>query len=187
MNTYEAEQAVTDKYGDAIMCQVAASFYDKFKIERVFDKETQVSGVDYFLCKDAPGRCIPQKVDIKYDYYANHNFAFELDQQYNGIGEQSWIEHDDDIWIVYFKIYLRKAYVFRTKDLKDFRNTNLFKLRTVFETNRKVNGKPGHYKNFRLDELPIHHVVDISLMVNPFENDHLLDTKKSWKDEELYK
>lgn len=186
MNTYDVEQQFTDKYGTMLMNQVAQSFYDKFVIERVVDKETQISGVDYFFWKQTEGRCIKQKADIKIDFYENDNFAFELTQQYQGIGEQSWLWHDGEIWIVYFKLCKRRAYIYKLSDLQEFTKTNLFKNRKSMKTIRTVNGKPGTFKNFKLDELPLHHTVDISLMINPFETDKILETKKSLPDEALY-
>ena len=48
MNTYEKEQAFTDRYGDSLMRQIAASF-GCTGFSRVTDKETQVQGVDYFM------------------------------------------------------------------------------------------------------------------------------------------
>jgi hypothetical protein len=187
MNTYEQEQALTDKYGTLIMNQIASSFYDKFKIERVTDKETQVKGVDYFFWKDTNERVIKQKIDLKFDYYENENFAFETHQQYTGIGEQSWIHHDGDIWVAYFKIYQRKVYLIKTADLQDFMNTDLYKNRKVFETNRKVNGKAGGFKNFRFEELPVDRIIKVDLAVNPFETDDLLRTKSSLFDAVLYR
>ncbi len=185
-NTYDLEKTFTDRYGDILMRQVAASFYDTYDIERVIDKETQVKGVDYYFWKDAPGRFIKQKADIKIDFYENNNFALELSQQYQGIGEQSWLWHDGDIYIVYFKVFKRRAYIYKLSDLQEFTKTDLFKNRKEMKTIRTVNGKPGIFKNFRLDELPLHHIVDISLMVNPFETDDLLKTKRSLPDSYLY-
>lgn len=187
MNTYEQEQALTDKYGTLIMNQIASSFYDKFKIERVTDKETQVQGVDYFFWKDTNERVIKQKVDLKFDFYQNSNFAFETHQQYEGIGEQSWIHHDRDIWVAYFKIYQRKVYLIKTSELQNFMSTDVYKNRKVFETNRKVNGKSGGFKNFRFEELPIDRIIKVDLAVNPFETDDLLKTKSSLFDAVLYR
>lgn len=187
MNTYEQEQALTDKYGTLIMSQIASSFYDKFKIERVADKETQVQGVDYFFWKDTNERAIKQKVDLKFDFYENSNFAFETHQQYTGIGEESWVQHDGDIWVAYFKIYQRKVYLIKTSELQKFMNTDLYKNRKIFETNRKVNGKAGGFKNFRFEELPIDHIIKVNLSVNPFETDDLLKTKSSLFDAVLYR
>lgn len=186
MNTYNAEQEFTDKYGDILMRCVANSFYDKFNIERVTDKETQVKGVDYFFWKQTDGRVIKQKADIKIDYYVNDNFALELTQQYTGVGEQSWLWHDGDIYIVYFKVCKRRAYIYKLSDLQEFTKTDLFKNRKSMKTIRTVNGKAGLFKNFRLDELPLHHTVNIDLMYNPFESDPLLETKRSLPDSYLY-
>ena len=186
MNTYETEQALTDKYGTLIMNQIASSFYDKFKIERVTDKETQVKGIDYFFWKQAEGRCIKQKVDLKFDFYENSNFAFETHQQYTGIGEQSWTYHDGDIYVAYFKIYQRKVYLIKTSALQEFMKTDLYKNRKMFETNRKVNGKSGGFKNFMFSELPVDRIIKIDLAVNPFETDDLLKTKSSLLDSVLY-
>lgn len=187
MDTYSQEQALTDKYGTTIMNQVASTFFDKFSIERVTDKETQVKGVDYYFWKDTDGRVIKQKVDVKFDFWENNNFAFETWQQYEGVGEQSWVHHDGDIWIAYFKIYQRKVYLIKTSALQEFMNTDLYKNRKVFETNRKVNGKAGGFKNFRFDELPVDRIISISLMTNPFESDNLLSTKSSLLDQVLYR
>lgn len=187
MNTYEQEQALTDKYGTIIMNQIAASFWDNFKIERVTDKETQVKGVDYWMWKNTDGRCIKVPVDIKFDFYENSNFAMETHQQYSGIGEQSWVHHSGDIYVAYFKIFQRKVYLIKTSDLQDFMNTDLYKNRKVFETNRKVNGKAGGFKNFLFSELPIDRIIPISLMTNPFETDDLLKTKSSLFDAILYR
>jgi hypothetical protein len=188
MNTYEREQALTDKYGDMIMNQIASSFYDKSNIERVTDKETQVKGVDYYFWKQtANERVIKQKVDLKFDYWENSNFVFETHQQYTGIGEQSWIYHDRDIWVAYFKIYQRKVYLIKTADLQDFMNTDVYKNRKVFETERKVNGKSGGFKNFKFEELPVDRIIKIDLAVNPFETDNLLETKSSLLDAVLYR
>lgn len=186
MDTYDHEQALTDKYGTTIMNQVAATFYDKFCIERVTDKETQIKGIDYYFWKDTNERVIKQKVDIKFDFYENSNFAYETHQQYEGVGEQSWIHHDGDIYIAYFKIFQRKVYLIKTSALQEFMKTSLYKNRKVFETNRKVNGKAGGFKNFRFDELPVDRIIPISLMVNPFESDNLLTTKSSLLDAVLY-
>lgn len=186
MDTYSQEQALTDKYGTTLMNQIAATFYDKFKIERVTDKETQIKGIDYYFWKDTDERVIKQKVDIKFDFYANNNFACETWQQYSGVGEQSWIHHDGDIYIAYFKIYQRKVYLIKTSALQEFMNTDLYKNRKIFETNRKVNGKAGGFKNFRFEELPVDRIIPISLMANPFENDKLLTTKNSLLDAVLY-
>ena len=188
MNTYEMEQAFTNVYGDSLMRQVAASFGCD-NIERVTDKETQVKGVDYYIWKKSTtGRSIKNPVDIKIDYYDNENFAFELDQQYTGVGEKSWIEHDGNILIAYFKVAKKQVWIYKLSDLQDFMNSNLFNKRTTFETNRVVNGKKGHFKNFRYTELPLHHVVDVSLFYNPFTDDKtLLQTKSSLLDAVLYK
>lgn len=188
MNTYEQEQAFTNVYGDSLMRQVAASFGCD-NIERVTDKETQVKGVDYYIWKKSTtGRSIKNPVDIKIDYYDNENFAFELDQQYTGVGEKSWIEHDPNIYIAYFKVAKKQVWIYKLSDLKDFMNSSLFKNRATFETNRTVNGKKGHFKNFRYTELPLHHVVDVSLFYNPFTDDKtLLQTKSSLLDAVLYK
>jgi hypothetical protein len=186
MNTYDHEQALTDKYGTTLMNQIAASFYDKFKIERVTDKDTQIKGVDYYFWKDTNERVIKQKVDIKFDFYENSNMAFEEYQQYSGVGEQSWVHHDGDIYIAYFKIYQRKVYLIKTSALQEFMNTDLYKKRKVFETNRKVNGRAGGFKNFMFSELPVDRIIPISLMINPFENDKLLTTKSSLLDSVLY-
>lgn len=186
MNTYEREQAFTDRYGEALMRQIAYSF-GCTKYQRVTDKETQVQGVDYFMWKDGCIRTIKQKVDLKIDYYENMNAVIELDQQYTGVGEKSWIEHDGDIWVAYFKVAQRCVYIYKTSDLQKFMETETFKKRKTFETNRKVNGKAGHFKNFLLDELPIHHVVNIEMFYNPFEYDkELLNTKVSLLDGVLY-
>ena len=187
MNTYEHESALTDKYGTVIMNQIASTFYDKFNIERVTDKETQVKGVDYFFWKDTEGRAIKHKVDLKFDFYENNNMAFEEYQQYSGVGEQSWVHHDSDIWVAYFKIAQRKVYLMKTSDLQEFMNTETYKNRKMFETNRKVNGKAGGFKNFRFDELPVDRIIKIELMINPFESDALLKTKSSLLDAVLYK
>ena len=187
MNTYEQEQALTDKYGTVIMNQVAATFYDKFCIERVTDRDTQINGVDYYFWKDTDGRVIKQKVDIKFDYYENNNFALETHQQYEGVGEQSWVHHDGDIWVAYFKIAQRKVYLIKTSALQEFMNTDLYKNRKVFETNRKVNGKSGGFKNFRFEELPVDRIIKIELLINPFESDVLLKTKSSLLDSVLYR
>lgn len=185
MNEYEREQAFTDRYGEALMNKVAASFGCN-NIERVVDRDTQIRGVDYFIWKTAI-RSIKQEVDIKIDHYNNHNFAFELSSQYNGIGEASWVEHDDNIWIAYFKVALKKVYIFKLRDLKEFRNSDVFAERKIVETNYKINGKPATFKNFRLDELPVHHIVDVELFYNPFTDDkNLLDVKESWPDSKLY-
>lgn len=187
MNTYEQEQALTDKYGTIIMNQIAATFYDKFCIERVTDKETQVKGVDYYFWKDTKERVIKQKVDLKFDFWENTNFAFETHQQYTGIGEQSWIYHDGDILVAYFKIYQRKVYLMKTSDLQEFMNTDTYKNRKIFETTRKVNGKSGGFKNFKFEELPVDRIIKIDLAVNPFETDNLLETKSSLLDSVLYR
>lgn len=186
MDTYSQEQALTDKYGTTIMTQIAATFYDKFHIERVTDKETQIKGIDYFFWKDTDERVIKQKVDLKFDFYANNNFAFETHQQYSGVGEQSWVHHDGDIYIAYFKIYQRKVYLIKTSALQEFMNTDLYKKRKIFETNRKVNGKSGGFRNFRFEELPVDRIIKIELIVNPFESDKLLETKSSLLDAVLY-
>ena len=188
MNTYEQEQAFTDRYGVSLMRQVAVSFGCD-NIERVTDRETQIKGVDYYIWKKSTGiRSIKNPVDIKIDYYDNENFAFELDQQYEGVGEKSWIEHSGDIWIAYFKVSLKQVWIYKLSDLQNFMNSSLFKNRATFETNRTVNGKKGHFKNFRYNELPLHHVVDVSLFYNPFTDDRtLLQTKSSLSDEVLYK
>lgn len=190
MNTYEKEQLFTDKYGDYLMKQVANSFYNEPIIKRITDKNEQIEGIDYEFWKKPNGkRSKIEKADIKLDYYDNNNFCFELDQQYTGIGEKSWIEHDGDIWIIYFKIARKKCYIYKLQDLKDYRYTIRFADRKIFETNRKVDGKPGHFKNFRLDELPVHHIVDISLDTlknDAYKNDSLLETKISWPDKDLY-
>ena len=185
MTEYDKEQAFTDRYGDALMRTVAASFGCN-NIERVTDRDTQIRGVDYYMWRSAP-RSIKQEVDIKIDHYANNNFVFECTQQYNGIGEASWAEHNDDIWIAYFKIALKKVYIFRLGDLKAFRNSDVFAERKLFETNIRINGKPATFKNFRLEELPIHHVVDVELFYNPFTDDRsLLEVKESLSDIQLY-
>lgn len=186
MNTYDNEQLFTDKYGDILMRQVAASFFDKFGIERVTDRETQIAGVDYYFWKQADGRTIKQKADIKLDFYENNNLALETSQQYSGIGEQSWLWHDGEIWIVYFKLYKRRAYIYKLSDLQEFAKTDLFKNRKSMKTIRTVNGKAGTFKNFKLDELPLHHTVNIDLMYNPFEQDPLLKTKQSLPDYKIY-
>lgn len=186
MNTYDNEQLFTDKYGDILMRQVAASFFDKFGIERVTDKDTQVSGVDYFFWKKTDGRTIKQKVDIKLDFYENDSFVYELYQQYDGIGKESWINHNPDTWIVYFKICKRKAYLIKIRDLIEFSKTKLFEKRKTFNTIRKVNGNAGGFKMFRFSELPIDRIVNISLTVNPFESDSVLETKKSLPDYKIY-
>lgn len=187
MNTYEREQALTDKYGDVVMSQIAATFWDYFKIERVTDRETQIKGVDYYIWKDTTGRCIKVPVDIKYDFYANNNFALETHQQYEGIGEQSWVHHNGDIWVAYFKLFQRKVYLIKTSALQEFMNTDTYKKRKMFETNRKVNGRAGGFKNFRFDELPVDRIIKIDLMINPFETDSLLEVKSSLMDAVLYR
>lgn len=187
MNTYEHESALTDKYGTVIMNNIASTFYDKFKIERVTDKETQVKGVDYFFWKDTEGRAIKHKVDLKFDFYENNNMAFEIYQQYSGVGEQSWVHHDGDIFVAYFKIAQRKVYLMKTSELQEFMETETYKKRKMFETNRKVNGKAGGFKNFMFSELPVDRIIKIDLMVNPFESDKLLETKSSLMDAVLYK
>lgn len=186
-NTYQQEQALTDKYGTTIMNQIAATFWDKFCIERVTDKETQVKGIDYYIWKDTSGRAIKIPVDIKFDFYENSNFALETHQQYEGIGAQSWVHHSGDIWVAYFKIYQRKVYLIKTSELQDFMNTDLYKNRKEFETNRKVNGKSGGFKNFRFEELPVDRIIKVDLAVNPFETDDLLKTKSSLFDAVLYR
>lgn len=185
-NTYNIEQAFTDKYGDSFISQVAASFYPNFGIERVVDRETQISGVDYYFWKKAEGRQIKHKVDLKLDFYENDNFALETEQQYTGKGAESWLWHDGNIWICYFKVAQRKCYVYKLSDLQEFTNTDVYKNRKEMKTIRTVNGKAGTFKNFRLDELPIHHIVDISLFVNPFDTDEILKTKRSLPDSYLY-
>lgn len=187
MNTYDHEQALTDKYGNVIMNNIAATFYDKFKIERVTDKETQVKGVDYFFWKDTEGRAIKHKVDLKFDFYENNNMVLEEYQQYSGVGEQSWVHHDGDIWVAYFKIAQRKVYLMKTSELQEFMKTETYKKRKMFETNRKVNGKAGGFKNFMFSELHVDRIIKIDLMVNPFESDKLLETKSSLMDAVLYK
>lgn len=187
MNTYENEQAFTDRYGNSLVGMIARSFGCQH-FERVTDRETQIQGVDYWIWKDqTPGRrCIKTPIDLKIDYYENENFAFELDQQYSGVGEKSWIEHNGNIYVAYVKIALRQVWIYKTEDLQKFMNTDCFKCRKVFETNRTVNGKAGHFKNFRLDELPVHHTIDVSFFYNPFEADNLLKTKPSMSDSKLY-
>lgn len=186
MNTYEKEKAFTDVYGNSLMRQVAISFGCD-NIKRVEDYETQIKGVDYYIWRSSNGRSIKNPVDIKIDYYDNENFAFELDQQYTGVGEKSWIEHDGNIWIAYFKVAKKQVWIYKLSDLQDFMNSSLFKNRLTFETNRTVNGKKGHFKNFRYTELPLHHVVDVSLFYNPFTDDRtLLETKESLPDDNLY-
>lgn len=187
MNTYEHESALTDKYGTVIMNNIAATFYDKFKIERVTDKETQVKGVDYFFWKDTEGRAIKHKVDLKFDFYENNNMAFEEYQQYSGVGRESWVHHDGDTLVAYFKIAQRKVYLMKTSALQEFMETEIYKKRKLFETNRKVNGVAGGFKNFRFDELPVDRIIKIELMINPFESDVLLKTKSSLLDAVLYK
>lgn len=187
MNTYEKEKAFTDVYGNSLMRQVALSFGCD-NIKRVEDYETQIKGVDYYIWRSSNGRSIKNPVDIKIDYYDNENFAFELDQQYTGVGEKSWIEHDGNIWIAYFKVAKKQVWIYKLSDLQNFMNSSLFKNRATFETNRVVNGKKGHFKNFRYTELPLHHVVDVSLFYNPFTDDKtLLQTKSSLLDVVLYK
>ena len=187
MNTYEQEQALSDRYGIIIMNQIAATFYDKFCIKRVTDRETQLKGVDYFFFKKTANEQVTkQKVDLKFDYYENENFVFETHQQYTGIGEQSWVYHDRDILVAYFKIYQRKVYLMKTSDLQDFMNTDTYKNRKVFETTRKVNGKSGGFKNFKFEEIPVDRIIKIDLAVNSFETDNLLKTKPSFSDEVLY-
>lgn len=186
MTTYETEQAFTDRYGTMLMNQVAASFYDKFNIERVTDKETQIAGVDYFFWKQTEGRVIKQKADVKIDFYENDSFVWELYQQYQGVGRESWINHSSDIWIVYFKVYKRKAFLIKISDLIKFSETELFKKRKVFNTVRKVNGNAGGFKMFRFSELPIDRIVNIDLSYNPFEQDPLLKTKQSLPDYKIY-
>lgn len=187
MNTYEQEQALTDKYGTVLMNQIAATFFDKFHIERVTDKETQVQGVDYFFWKDTEVRAIKHKVDLKFDFYENNNMVIEEYQQYQGVGEQSWVHHDSDIWVAYFKIAQRKVYLIKTSALQEFMETETYKKRKMFETNRKINGKAGGFKNFRFDELPVDRIIKVELMINPFESDALLKTKSSLLDAVLYK
>lgn len=186
MDTYSQEQALTDKYGTTIMNQVAASFYDKFNIERVTEKETQIKGVDYYFWKYVEGRSIKIPVDIKIDFYENDSLVYELYQQYEGVGRESWVNHDPNIWICYFKVYQRKAYLIQIKDLIGFSETELFKKRKAFNTVRKVNGNSGGFKMFRFSELPIHHIVNISLMIDPFTTDDLLITKSSLPDYKIY-
>lgn len=186
MNTYEQESYITDKYGTVIMNHIAATFYDKFKIERVTDKDTQVKGVDYFFWKDTEGRAIKHKVDLKFDFYENDSLVYELYQQYSGVGRESWVHHDPDILVAYFKICKRKAYLIQLKDLIKFSETELFKKRKTFNTVRKVNGNTGGFKMFRFSELPIDRIVNISLMADPFNTDYLLTTKKSLPDYKIY-
>ena len=185
---YTLEQEFTDKYGDSLMKQVAYSFFGKdYKYERVTDRELQISGVDYFVYNDNPlntSRIIKQKIDLKIDRYKNDNFAFELCQQYSGKGEESWIQHDGRIYIVYFKLYTREAYIYRLPDLKNFMNTDTFKNRKTFETKSHLNGKHGQFKNFRLDELSIHHVVKIDLPL--IFGDRCLELKESLPNYKLY-
>lgn len=185
-NTYETEQQFTDKYGTLLMNQVAQSFYDKFAIERVVDRETQIAGVDYYFWKQAEGRCIKQKCDIKIDFYENDSFVLELYQQYQGVGRESWINHSPDIWIVYLKVYKRKAYLIKISDLLEFSKTELFKKRKAFDTVRKVDGNAGSFKMFHFSELPIDRIVNIDLSYNPFEQDPLLETKQSLPDYKIY-
>lgn len=187
MNTYEREQAFTDRYGDSLVASIAQSF-GCCHLSRVTDRETQIKGIDYYIWKDPmPGkRGIKIPLDLKIDYYENNNFAMELDQQYTGIGEQSWIYHNGNIYVAYVKVALRQVWIYKTEDLQAFMNTDCFKERRIFETNRTVNGKAGHFKNFRLDELPVHHIVDVSFFYNPFEADNLLATKPSMPDYKLY-
>lgn len=187
MNTYEAEQALTDKYGDVVVSQIAATFWDGFKVERVTDRETQIKGVDYYMWKDVAGRSIKVPVDIKFDYYENRNIVLEEYQQYEGKGEESWIHHSGDIYVAYFKISQRKVYLMKTSDLQKFIETETYKKRKLFNTNRTVNGKKGGFRNFRPDELPVDRIIPISLMINPFENDKLLETKSSLIDAVLYR
>ena len=184
MNTYETEQAFTDRYGDSLMRCIAASF-GLSNFSRVTDKETQIQGVDYWMWKSAP-RSIKQAVDLKIDYYENENVAFELYQQYEGKGEESWVHHNGDIWVAYVKLAKRQVWIYKTADLQMFMESETFKRRKEFKTNREVNGKKGAFKNFRFNELPIHHIVSIEMFYNPFENDKLLETKKSLLDNVLY-
>lgn len=181
MNEYQKEQLLTDRYGDTIMHQIAATYFDKHNIERVTDRETQIKGIDYYFSKKTTGRAIKQMVDLKYDTYENENFVFELDTQYiaDGIHDASWVNHNGDILIAYFKIYQRKVYIIKLSELQEFMKTELFTKRKVFETNFRINGKPAHFKNFKFEELPVDRIIPISLMQNPFEMDNLLDTKSS--------
>ena len=185
MNTYDIEQAFTDVYGESLMQSIAKSFGCQ-NIERVLDRENQIQGVDYWMWKSGP-RSIKQAVDLKIDYYENENVAFELYQQYQGEGEKSWVEHNGDIWVAYFKVSKRQVWIYKTSDLKKFMETDLFNKRKTFETIRAVNGKKGAFKNFRYNELPLHHIVDVSLFYNPFTADKtLLRTKSSMRDFDLY-
>lgn len=187
MNTYEQEQALTDKYGDVVVSQIAATFWDNFKIERVTDRETQIKGVDYYMWKNTTGRSIKIPIDIKFDFYENHNIVLEEYQQYTGVGEESWLHHSGDIYVAYFKIYQRKVYLIKTSDLQKFMETDAYKKRKMFNTNRTVNGKAGAFRNFLPEELPVNRIIPISLMINPFENDQLLSTKSSLLDSVLYR
>ena len=186
MTTYEKEQYITDRYGTVIMNQIAATFFDSFSIERVTDRETQIEGVDYYFWKKTDSRAIKIPVDLKFDFYDNDNFALELRQQYNGKGEESWVHHDGNIWIGYVKIAKRKVYLMKLADLQLFMKTEKFQKRKTFETNFRINGKSGQFKNFKMEELPIDRIIPISLMINPWETDDIFETKSSLLDSVLY-
>jgi hypothetical protein len=187
MNTYEKEQHITDKYGTVIINQIAATFFDNFNIERVTDRDTQIKGIDYYFWKKTDGRAIKIPVDLKFDFYDNHNFALELFQQYQGAGEESWVHHNGNIYIGYVKIALRRVYLMKLADLQQFMKTETFQKRKSFETNFRINGKPGQFKNFRMEELPVDRIIHISLMINPWETDDILAVKPSLTDAVLYR
>lgn len=191
MNTYTIEQMITDKYGDKIIGAIARSYFDKYATERVTDRETQIAGIDYFFwrtdARENNTRAVKYKIDLKLDFYENNNFALELYQQYSGIGEQSWVHHDPDIIIGYYKVYLRKCFLIKLADLQEFMKTDTFKKRRTFYTNRQINGKAGGFKNFSMDELPVMKVIDIQLTNGPFDIDSLLETRPSLPASVLYK
>lgn len=186
-NTYLKEQELTDRFGDMIF-SLLRNYFNYTDYERVTDKERQVAGIDFILERKSPdnpnARVLKKECDLKFDFYDNENFVYELTQQYSGIGEKSWVEHNDNIWIAYYKLSQHKIYMIQLKTLKEWaESSEVFKNRLENVTNRKVDGKAGTFKNFRLSEIPWEYEIPANHLALYIKE----PLKESWPDSELYK
>lgn len=85
-------------------------------------------------------------IDFKVDCYDNDNIVLEVNQ----VSGTNWIDElDSNTFIGYVKVNTGVVYFWKVSQLKEFRNTLIYKSRKEFAAWSKTT-----YKNFRISEMP---------------------------------
>ena len=88
-----------------------------------------------------------KNIDFKIDCYDNKNNIVIEENQISGT---NWIDElDDNSFIAYVKVNNGACFCWSVKQLKDFRNTSVYKSRKSFKAWSETT-----FKNFRLSEMP---------------------------------